>query len=449
LSAHPTPEEIIALCLGDLPSESKGKVALHLLQGCETCRALVPPPFDVFLNDRPTSRAEETACDKAITRAIRAALRRERHQTLQPDCVKAARALLDVEGLDGMDRANREHGEIAAYEALLAKSWSLRHEDPPRMVDFARAAVQVAQQLDATRYGPEWVTDRQCRAWAELGNAYRVAQQLDRARSCLRHAVGLLDLGTGDKGVEIRLLDLQASLAADRREFREACVALSFVQAFHSSRGDHHLAGRALVSKGLYTGYSGQYDQAIQLLKESLFLIDGDREPSLALWAVYNQLWFLVESGRFDSAKTFYFLNLKLLATLEGRVNLLKLEWLKGRIYAGLEEFVSAERVLREVKEGFLAADVRRPYDAAVASLDLAAVLLMQRQVAEARTHLREAAKTLVDVGLMREAERAVLLLRRAAEMEMEEAALLQLVLEITAFLRRAERDPHARFELP
>lgn len=439
MTEHCTPEEIASLCRGSLPEARKRKVAHHLLfLGCEACRALVPAPFDVFLGEAPaTAKAREKAQGRRIDSAIQAALRRER-----------AAVLLEGEGLEAVEKARRACGDLEVFEVLLAKSWSLRHEAPPRMVELARAAVQISQQLDAVKHGPQKVADHQCRAWGELGNAHRVAQQLDRARSCLRHAVGLLDLGTGDKQVEIRLLDLQASLAADCREFREACIALSFVQEFHSSRGDHHLAGRALVSKGLYTGYSGRYDEAIQLLKEALSLIDGDREPSLVLWAVYNQLWFLVESGRFADAKTFNFMNLKLLARLEGRVNLLKLEWLKGRIYAGMKELISAERVFREVREGFLADDVRRPYDSAVASLDLAAVLLMQRQTAEARTLLREAAKILVDVGLMREAERAVLLLRRAAEMEMEEAALLQLVLEITAFLRRAEHDPNARFEL-
>ncbi|HKV12777.1 MAG TPA: tetratricopeptide repeat protein, partial [Thermoanaerobaculia bacterium] len=325
----------------------------------------------------------------------------------------------------------------------------LRHEAPQRMLELAQEAVRIAQELDAVKHGPKKVADHQCRAWANLGNAYRVAQQLARAKACFKRAVELLDLGSGDPQIEIRLLDLQASLAADRRDFNEACRALSFVFKFHQSRRDYHLAGRALISQGIFTYDSGQYDEALRLLQKGLSMVDEEREPSLVLAAVHTELCLLIDCGLFKEANHLYFRKSRLLAGAQDRVNRLKIEWLKGRIYAGLSHFASAERVFREVIDGFLADDVRRLYDSAVASLDLAAVLLSQRQTPEARTLLREAAKTLVDIGLMREAERAVLLLRRAAEMEMADTVLLRFVQEITAFLRRAERDPNARFEPP
>jgi tetratricopeptide (TPR) repeat protein len=446
---HLTPEELQTLCEGQIADEKRLRTVLrHLAGGCTKCRAALPEPdrllLDQALEGIFLSPAEEgSSLEDAIGRAYRAALRHDRHLQRQRKAgVRKVLSLLETKGIEAVERAWRPLGDLAVFEALSEKTWSLRHEDPPQMLLFAREALKAAKRLDAVRYGPRPVADWQARAWAELGNACRVADQLGEARACFERAINLVDLGTGDPGLKICLFDLQASLAADLGEFREACWALTFVHQYHLGRGDLHLAGRALISKGIYTGYAGHRDGALKLLQEGLLMVTEEREPSLVLSAVHAQLWFLVESGEFNDAKRFHLQHSRLFLATVGKLNGLRLTWLMARTYAGLDELGAEER-FREVKAGF--EEIGRPYDAALASLDLVSLLISRKRVREARELLRGAAQTFKNLGVERWS-RVALLLGQAAEVEQVEL-MHRIVLEATAFLRRAGYDPNARFE--
>jgi len=117
------------------------------------------------------------------------------------------------------------------------------------MVFRAALAAAWAERLDGKRYGAGFVRDVQVRALVELGNAYRVADDLDKARRPSMKPPADRE-GTGDEALEARLCDVQASLHAARRFFAASCDALEAVRALHERRGDRHLAGRALISKG-------------------------------------------------------------------------------------------------------------------------------------------------------------------------------------------------------
>lgn len=404
----------------------------------------MPAPFSSLVQDEPP---EEAALDRAIDRAFNVALQCERRRLArQRKARDKAVAFLEEHGLEALEEAGKKPGGHALFEALLAKSWSLRHENPPLMVRFALEALKTARGLDASRHSAEWLVDCQCRALIELGNAYRVTHQFDKARNCFERAIDLLDLGTGNPLLHIRLLDLQASLAADLHNFPEACMALTLAHDFHRARGDSHMAGRILIKKGIYTGYAGDREKGIQLLQEGMALVDDRREPGLVLSAVHNQLWFLVESGFCEEAKNLHFRNLRLFAQAEGKVSRLKIDWLVARIEAGLSRNLSAELGLRKVVRGF--EEAQRKGEAALATLDLAAVLLAELRPGEAKPLLLQAARSFNELKNKSEVKKVVLLLRRSAEAELEIEVLRRVVLEIAAFLRRAEHDPNARFEL-
>ena len=404
----------------------------------------MPTPFSSLVQEEPP---EEAALDRAIDRAFNVALQCERRRLARQRRARdKAVAFLEEHGLGALEEAGRKPAGHALFEALLVKSWSLRHENPSLMVRFALEALKTARGLDASRHSAEWLVDCQCRAWIELGNAYRVVHQFDKARNCFERAIDLLDLGTGNPLLHIRLLDLQASLAADLHNFPEACMALTLVRDFHRARGDNHMVGRNLIKTGIYTGYAGNREKGIRLLREGMALVDERREPGLVLSAVHNQLWFLVESGFYEEAKNFHFRNLRLFGRAEGKVSRLKIDWLVARIEAGLSRHLSAELGLRDVVKGF--EEAQRKGEAALATLDLAAVLLVELRPGEAKALLLQAARSLNELENKGEVKKAVLLLRRAAEAELEAEVLRRFVLEIAAFLRRAEHDPNARFEL-
>jgi tetratricopeptide (TPR) repeat protein len=380
------------------------------------------------LSDHP--RRDELA---ALSRG---GLRRRRAQA------QAAVAALKQGGLEAVQNLPRTIGDLARMEAFLEHAWQLRHEDPRRMVQFSWLAAQVSLKLDPRRHGPAQVSDLQARAHAELGNAYRVADQLHEAGDILTRARGFFERGTHDEALEARLLELEATLAADCRQFGRAAMDFLKVFKFHNRHRDFHLSGRVLIKMGLCAGYAGDTEKAIRLLGQALTLVDGNRDPGLEYAARHNQVTFLVDSGQFREAEKKLFLLRPLCQHAGGRLNLLRFRWEEGRIAAGLQRFSRAEAAFRALKPEF--EEVERPYDGALVSLHLAAALLAQGKAAEATRVVYEAAETFKALQIQREALQAVILLREAFQVQ---GGTLAMVEEVTGFLRRIEIDPALRFE--
>ena len=448
MSDHPSRDVLSALVRGELPVEEVHALVPHLAHPCVECIGLMEMIRQDLCEGRPGAREltpdEDAAYDAAIGRALRGV--RKAHRAQQREQAEAARAagiLTQEEGLKAGQKLPRKLGEIPRLEALLAKSWSLRHENPSEMVQYAMLAVQQAQKLHPRRHGLERVMDLRGRAYAELGNAYRVLDQHDLAEQNLDRARQVLDLGSGDETLQIRLMDLEASLAADRRRFDLAAHYLSRVIDFYQRTGDRHLAGRATISRGLFTGYCGNLNAAIRLLQEGLSMVDELREPRLVYTAVHNQLHFIIDTGGFREAQIFKLRNSPILARNEGQLNAIRLRCLEGRIDAGLGNLVSAESTFREVKQAF--EDAHIPYVAAIAALDLAAVLLAQKRFEEAKEVAFAAAKVFQALRIKREALGAVIALCTAFEMERVDQEWVE---DVADFLRRLERDPNAQFEL-
>lgn len=331
--------------------------------------------------------------------------------------------------------------EIGAFEALLEQCQAVRYDDPVRMVDLAVLATVSADRFDSRKLGAERLADLRCRAWIELGNAYRVADRLDEAEKALGRAAGLYAEGTQDELIGARLYDVQASLDADCRRFPEALSALNGVHAVYLRRGDRHLAGRALLKKGLYAGYGGEPGEAIRLLRESLALIDSRRDPDLVFAAVHNLARSLMDCGQLTEARVLLDQNRDRWRAAGGRMNQIKLRWLEGQIDAGLGELERAERTLDEVRREFVKAGLR--YKAALAGLELAALNLRQGQTSQARARVLEAVEVFKALRIRRETLAAALLLRNSFEERLATAALLE---RVTTFRARAESEL-ARFD--
>src|SRR6185295_14001106 len=128
---------------------------------------------------------------------------------------------------------------------------------------------------------------------------------------------------------------------------------------------------------------AGESERALRILRRSLNLIDASSDPTLVYAALHNQIWTLCDCGRFREAEKLLFLIRPLQQHAGGRISLLKLHWEEGRIDAGLRRFDRAEQAFLEVIEGMTA--INRSYDAAIASLDLAAVLMALQRSGQAR----------------------------------------------------------------
>jgi hypothetical protein len=355
---------------------------------------------------------------------------------------REALALLEA-GVDVLPEFPPHLRGIPILEALLERSWSFRFESPGEMVRYASWAQLIAEKLEPCGLlAAAEIADLRCRAWIELGNAYRVADDLAAAQCALARAVDLLLQGTRDELLAARLFDVQASLYGDQRLFDLAETALDMVYASYGLSGDKHLAGRALISKGTYAGYRGDSDEAIRLLAQGAAMIDEQREPRLVYLAHHNRARLLLDSGRSREARmALWHLRSRGLDG-GGRMTEWKLRWLEAQINAEMGKLDEAERGLLAVKQAFEEAELG--YKAALAGLDLGAVLLRRDKLAEATREVLQAADVFQAVGVHREAAASLLLLRKAFERQKADAVLLHHVITL---LRRGEDGTGGRGE--
>ncbi len=441
LSAHLVPEELSASLNGSLSPERRREILFHLLSGCQACRAAIgwnrqvrqgrrmpekPLAFRAVSYDRPVANSFEQVI--RLKRVLE-----EQKQQAQEASVLLARG----EGLAAIPEA----AGLGVYEALQQRLSALRHDNPQEAVHLARRAVEVAAGLDPAIYGDRQVADFQARAWGELGNTLRVADDLWEAQSAFEKAFDVLERGTGATDLAARLHDYHASLLGTQRRFQLAFFAFDIVRDLYREAGDTHAVGRVLIKKALYLHYSGQPEEALRVNEQGLALIGKTHDPELSFIAVINHLLYLVACGRFREAKRLLFRN-RHRVQAASRIQRLKIQWLEGRIRYGLDELASAEATFLEVKAGFEEVDLG--FAAALASLEAALVRMRLDRPADAEALVTDAAAVFAALGIQREALSAVMLLKEAFE---RQTATAMLVERTVAFLRESEINPEARYD--
>jgi hypothetical protein len=341
MEQHLDLQDLKALAKGELSRETAQAAVAHLLRGCGACRSEAASLWHRSQTEAPPEDAYDAAFDR-LAAAI------------------------------GGGKATEDQGP-ASVEALLRQAWALRYDDPEEMRRISRLAVITASGL------PSEEVDLLSHAWAVYGNACRIAGDLGEAQQALDRAAEVLG-SEGSPGARARLYELQASLEAARESPALALTALDAAYAIYQELGDGHMAGRVLITKGLYTGHAGRSREAFRITQRGLEMVDETREPELVLTAVHNQIWFLVESGRLREARSLLGAHRDQLAT--GEAQRLDLLWLEGRIRAGLRDERRALLDLETAERGFSAAG--RLSQAANVKLDQAAIHLRLGDAARA-----------------------------------------------------------------
>jgi tetratricopeptide (TPR) repeat protein len=438
--SHPSATELERFLLGDMSPRQAGPIIAHLLPGCAECRQRMGPLSSVMfangplaLDAAPTASADyDFPIFRALATARRYAATQTKPKSLRP--VPVAPPPHEVPSAIETMAGSRLR---ARCESLLEQARALRFHDLEGMLLAAFMAVGIAERMTPDQTPAADLADFQSRAWAELGNAYRVADDLASAETALARALERLGQGTGDPLLLARLMDLTASLYVDQRRFREARVLLDCVHRIYEHEGDTHAAARALVSKGVCANYALDSEEALGFLSEGVRRMDPARDPKLALAAVHGLLWCLVDTGRASVARTLLPDARALYDTHGEHFDKLKGLWLEGRIAAGLGEDEIAESAFTSVRQGYQEADLA--YDAALVSLDLAAIWLHQGRTAEIMEMVDEMITIFQARGIQREALAALLMLRNALETDRATASLLR---HVMAELWRLERIP-------
>jgi tetratricopeptide (TPR) repeat protein len=306
---------------------------------------------------------------------------------------------------------------------------------PGRAVHLAKLALGVVTELDEADFAPGAVKDLHARCWAWLSTARRKNGELIRTvEHALKRAEEYLAQGTGDPLEEAQVLGQKAALRGLQARFEECMSLFDRAAGILEHYGEDHALGRLLIQKGLYCGYSGDSEQAIKLLLQSLRLVNRQQEPRLVLVATHNLILNLSDMGRHEEAARQLEEKRSLYYELGDRIDLLRLRWVEGRIARGQGAMKEAEAALAETLAAFTSEGIA--LDAALAALDLATVYLLQGRTAEIKNLAKEILPFFKASDLHRQAFAALLLFQRAAEMERVSLGLIQDAIAKLAKLR-------------
>ena len=437
--SHVTDAEIGLFLTGRLKRATFLRLLRHLVDDCAACRARL-----ARFENTPEVNAGTLAFPEIDSRydgAIKRALAKALDAT--PRWSEDHRLIKQILGKGNLatEILRERLDDWSFIEALIALSREARFREPRKMLDLAAEALEAALALDRQRYTPGIIGDLQAAAWAELGNAYRVNEDYDRAEHAFAQAHASLNDGTGDPLALARLLDLQASLHTAQRRLPEAIQLLDKVFRLFDSVGEHHLAGRALISKGISTRCGGRAREAVDLLRRGMEMLEPGRDPQLLAIGQQNLLDSLVDCGEFREAK-------RLLLTSGLRqqfaaepINLLRLRWVEGKVHAGLGKLWRAQSIFLELRESFQQGGLE--YETALAGLELLDIWLRDGRTQGASELAREVLTVFEDLGVESEALRAVRFLDEACRHQQASAALVQRVVH---FLRRLEWEPRLQF---
>jgi tetratricopeptide (TPR) repeat protein len=411
---HPKPEVLDGLIR--LVPEAESRLRHHV-RACAVCRRRLeaggrPVPRESNILPWPVGATEHGRAVDLVLAGLRPRLvAAVREQAAAPLLLSE---LLDhrPERRELLVRNSERFQNLPLCRLLLQRGYRDTFNTPRQGERLARLALGMVDSLDPAWYGERMLTDAQARCWMVIGNARRMASDLEGAQEAFATASALLREGTGDPLEKAQLMTYKACLRRAQRRLEEAAGlfrrAISiFLSAEETQRAAEAIAGLALTEQ-----YRGEPEKAARLLKTAMNLLDPQEDPDFYLALCLNHLLFLVDVGRPLEARRLLERNPGLVHPAD-EARLLRLRWLEARIALGLGEWSRGVALLTQVRKGFVQRE--NGYNAAVATLELAAIHGRLGRPWRARRLARQAGRLFQTLGIEREALAAFVVLWRLA----------------------------------
>jgi len=272
-------------------------------------------------------------------------------------------------------------------------------------------------------------------AHAFRANVRRVANHFGAADVTFSRAWELWQAGDAadpDPLAEWRLFDLEASL---RRVQRRPSEALDLLDRARSACGDDPVAiARILMKKSSILEKEEDFAGALAILEEAAPAIEASGDPHLLFCLRFDRAANLRHLERYAEAAQW----------LEGvrdlaqgnALCLVRVDWLEARLSLDLGRRDEALAALEQVQRDFTAHEL--PYEAALASLDLAVVWLERGRTAEVRELALGMTWIFQAKGIAREALASLTLFCEAAR---QEAATVELARKVSTEIEKVQRQ--------
>jgi tetratricopeptide (TPR) repeat protein len=304
---------------------------------------------------------------------------------------------------------------------------------------LARLAVRIARQVPGEE---RW--RQRLLGWVEpfVGNALRVGGDLPAAGASFELADRLWQQGAGGdpSGLldGIRRLDLKASLLRQQGEFAEALDLHE--QVLKGSPPE--AAARLLINRATTHSRAGDYELALEVLRQAEPRIDARREPRLPWVLQLNWAVNLCHLDQYKDAELKLPLVQALADDLGNDLDEIRTSWLQGRTCAGLGRRAEALMALSRVRQHFQSEGIA--YDFALVSTELATLHLEQGQTVLVQDLAEEMRWIFQGQRVHQEALAALALFCHAAKAEEAEAEWTR---RLVKYLYRAQHNPKLQFE--
>jgi tetratricopeptide (TPR) repeat protein len=453
---HPEREALERFLDDELTDEESRTLQRHLLT-CSLCEerliALLPHPGEAVAADGSAAHgaalfpegSEYRGLVRRILRESRQEIERRKSQLVSQR--REARGTwrelrrLSVAARREAVESDPRYWQWELFELLLEGAREEVLKEPQRAEEMLQLALAISARLDAASNGPGAVEAAKGRVWACLGNALRVRSDFPGSERAFATAEAHLAASWLDPLDEALVLEYKASLRRSQSRFAEALAMLDAAIAIYREVNEPHLQGRALMAKGLVHQYERDFATATTCFRNSLFLLDGAREPRLMVLCQASLVYCLHDSGNTAEAAALLPEARQLMLQCGRRRDLLRLRWLEGQIAAALGQTLAAEQAFLEASDGFTVD--RDAFDAALVSLDLTALYARQGRTAEIRRLTEEMLPVFQACDLHHEAIAALIVLQKAAELEQMTAGLVE---EVASFVKRVRANPELRF---
>lgn len=414
----PRPEALARFLEG--PPCDDDPVLGHLRGGCRRCAEFLASLL-------PPSSREVDSYEFPVRRGIAAALAEAETLARARSEVREALVRVLITG-KGVPLPPTPQRQWAWCELLIETAAAVRPDDLLRSTDLARLAALMADALDPAAYPAEALADLRAHAWTELGNIVRAKNDYPDAETCLARAWRHWRAGSKAPLLLARLLDVMGSLFRGMRHLDDSLAVLEAAATLYNQEGEPHRAGRVLIKIGFAHLENGEPELALDSYFAALEQLDFRREPGLILALSHNAVWAYVDAGQPELAFRLLWRIRPLYEALGSPLDRIRRWGIEAKVAQALGHLDRAEEYFRKEQEGFAAEGL--PYDAALAGLDLAGLLLERGRPAEVLLLIEGMVETFAERGVYREAVSTLLLLYHAVVQGEATAALARSVRE-------------------
>ncbi len=442
MAEHPARSVLEAFATGRSTGASEARdIVRHLLAGCRRCRSIA--------REAALGSLAEPLPPEAYRSAVAAVRSRASHLGAGLDAEDRLSEELFEQLMDHPPgrqetilRNHRRYQTPGLVDRLGRESRSVLGEDPRRAAELARLAVTAADALADDRYPEALIRDARARARIRLSEALRRSSHLRASGRVLEEARGYVVHGPGDRSLEAQLAYKEAMLLNDQGRLAGALAAIDRAFRLYREMEDSHLAGKALINRGVILADHQRPAEAIHAVSHAAALVDPVRDPKLILVMFHNLALYFSQIGWLDGALRFLRDASVLYEQVGSRSERLRRHWLEGNILVKQGRMEEACRAFRRAQEGFI--EMGLACEAAKVSLELAAAYAELGW----SLHLRRLARQMLPIfraqHLHREAMAALVYFCRSVE---EDRAGVWLARAVLRFFEAVEKDPELVFE--